>query len=82
MHAASGGVKTVLKQEQPTIDFAYASVVAIDEIKKGQVLNDGLIWVKRPGTGEILAYDLDKVLGKRAARSISRGEQLRWSDVE
>jgi len=82
VHAASGGVKTVLKQEQPTIDFAYASVVAIDQIQKGQVLNDGLIWVKRPGTGEILAYDLDKVLGKRAARSISRGEQLRWSDVE
>jgi N-acetylneuraminate synthase len=82
VHAASGGSKTVLKEEQPTIDFAYASVVAIAQIDKGQTLDDSLIWVKRPGTGEIIAYDLDKVLGKRSTRSIARGEQLRWSDVE
>jgi N-acetylneuraminate synthase len=72
----------VLQQEQPTIDFAYASVVAISQIEKGQQLDDSLVWVKRPGTGEIIAYDLDKVLGKRSTRSIARGEQLRWSDVE
>jgi N-acetylneuraminate synthase len=71
-----------LKEEQPTIDFAYASVVAIAQISKGQLLDDSLVWVKRPGTGEIIAYDLDKVLGKRSTRPIARGEQLRWSDVE
>jgi sialic acid synthase SpsE len=37
--------------------------------------------VKRPGTGEILAYDLEKVLGKKSASAMPRGHQLGWSDV-
>jgi N-acetylneuraminate synthase len=37
--------------------------------------------VKRPGTGEILAYDLEKVLGKTSTREMTRGHQLGWSDV-
>ena len=82
VHAASGGSKTVLGGEQPTIDFAYASVVAIAPVNPGDVLDESNIWVKRPGTGEILAFDLDKVLGKHSTRAITRGEQLRWSDVK
>ncbi|MEO8162391.1 MAG: N-acetylneuraminate synthase family protein [Ilumatobacteraceae bacterium] len=82
VHAASGGSKTVLSGEQPTIDFAYASVVSITPINNGEILTDRNIWVKRPGTGEILAFDFNQVVGKRATRSIDRGEQLKWSDVE
>ncbi len=82
VHAASGGSKTVLPGEQPTIDFAYASVVSISQINAGDVLTDQNIWVKRPGTGEILAFDFNQVVGKRATRSIGRGEQLKWTDVE
>ncbi|MEO8363869.1 MAG: N-acetylneuraminate synthase family protein [Ilumatobacteraceae bacterium] len=82
VHAASGGSKTVLAGEQPTIDFAYASVVSISQISAGDVLTDQNIWVKRPGTGEILAFDFNQVVGKRATRSIGRGEQLKWTDVE
>ncbi|MFA5774045.1 MAG: N-acetylneuraminate synthase family protein [Ilumatobacteraceae bacterium] len=82
VHAASGGSKTVLPGEQPTIDFAYASVVSISQISAGDVLTDQNIWVKRPGTGEILAFDFNQVVGKRATRPIGRGEQLKWTDVE
>ena len=81
VHQATGGSKTVLSEEQPTIDFAYASVVAIKNISKGEVLTEENIWVKRPGTGEILAYDLEKVLGKSSTREMPRGHQLGWSDV-
>lgn len=82
VHAASGGSKTVLSGEKPTIDFAYASVVAISAINSGDALNESNIWVKRPGTGEIMAFDLEKVIGKHSTRAITRGEQLRWSDVK
>lgn len=82
VHAASGGSKSVLPGEQPTIDFAYASVVSIAPITTGDILTYNNIWVKRPGTGEILAFDFNQVVGKRATRSIGRGEQLKWSDVE
>ena len=53
------GRKKPLKEEQSTIDFAYATVVAIDDISKGDEFTEDNIWVKRPGTGEILAEFFD-----------------------
>ncbi|NBX58424.1 MAG: polyhydroxyalkanoate biosynthesis repressor PhaR, partial [Gammaproteobacteria bacterium] len=64
IHRALGGTKAILAEEQPTIDFAYASVVSIRPIAKGEVLSMQNIWVKRPGTGEILAVDFERLLGK------------------
>ena len=81
VHEASGGSKTVLSEEQPTIDFAYASVVAIKDIAAGDAFTEENIWVKRPGTGEILAYDLEKVLGNKSERDLKRGHQIGWGDV-
>jgi len=43
-----GGTKEVLKEEQVTIDFAYATVVSIKKIKKGEKFTKDNIWVKRP----------------------------------
>jgi len=81
IHQALGGTKAILTEEQPTIDFAYASVVSIKPIAKGEVLTKQNIWVKRPGTGEILAVDFERLLGKAAARAIPLNAQLSWRDV-
>ncbi len=78
---AMGGTKSILKEEQPTIDFAYASVVAIDNIGKGELLTERNLWVKRPGTGNIPAKDYEKVLGKRAKVKIEKNSQLRWDQI-
>ncbi|MGD9559223.1 MAG: N-acetylneuraminate synthase family protein [Oscillospiraceae bacterium] len=61
-----GGEKAALPEEQVTIDFAYASVVSIRPIKKGEAFTPDNIWVKRPGTGEILAERYEQVLGRHA----------------
>jgi len=53
IHEALGGKKEILKEEQPTIDFAYACVVSIKKIKKGEILTKENTWVKRPVTGEM-----------------------------
>ena len=37
------------------------------------------IWVKRPGTGEILAKDLDETIGKIASINIPINTQLELS---
>ena len=79
---ALGGGKTILAEEQPTIEFAYACVVTIHDVKQGDVLSTANVWVKRPGTGEIKARDLDRVLGRHATRSIPANTQVRWKDVE
>jgi sialic acid synthase SpsE len=81
IHLALGGSKEILPEEQPTIDFAYACVVAIRDIAAGEPLAMDNIWVKRPGTGEILARDFDALLGRKAGRAIARDEQLRWEQV-
>ncbi len=77
-----GGVKEPAKEEQVTIDFAFATVCSIASIKKGEVLSKENIWVKRPGTGEILAEHFNTILGKRAVRDIENDEQLYWVDFE
>lgn len=82
IHKAMGGSKKILKEEQPTIDFAYASVVAIKEIKKGDIFSKDNIWVKRPGTGEIKALDYKKILGKRAKNIINKNSQIRWKEID
>ena len=76
-----GGIKQPAKEEQVTIDFAFATVCAIAPIKKGDLLTKENIWVKRPGTGEILAEHFNELLGKSALRDIENDEQLRWTDV-
>jgi len=81
IHQALGGTKAILSEEQSTIDFAYASVVSIKPIEKGEMLTKQNIWVKRPGTGEILAANFERLLGKVAARAIPLNAQLSWQDI-
>ena len=77
-----GGTKEPALEEQVTIDFAFATVCTIDNVKKGEVLTKENIWVKRPGTGKILAVHFNEVLGKIASRQIENDEQLDFSDFE
>ncbi|MFD2891004.1 N-acetylneuraminate synthase [Flavobacterium chuncheonense] len=77
-----GGTKKPAAEEQVTIDFAFATVCTIAPIQKGEPLSKENIWVKRPGTGKILAEHFNDILGKRATRSIENDEQLNFSDFE
>jgi len=81
VHEALGGAKGVLSEEQPTIDFAYASVVTLRPVAAGEIFDSTNVWVKRPGTGEILAPEFDTVLGARATQALPADHQLRRADV-
>lgn len=76
-----GGHKRALAEEQVTIDFAFATVVTIRPVKKGEVFTEENLWVKRPGTGEILAEDYPAVLGHAAAADIPNDTQLTRSMI-
>jgi len=77
-----GGSKTILPEEKPTIDFAYSSVVTINDIKKGEKITSENVWVKRPGTGEIPAEDFSKILNKKALVDIRKNVQLKMEMIE
>jgi N-acetylneuraminate synthase len=81
IHQALGGRKEILSEEQPTIDFAYASVVTIQAVKKDELFTEKNIWVKRPGTGEIPAAEYKNMLGKIAAEDVSCDVQLSYEMV-
>jgi sialic acid synthase SpsE len=82
VHAALGGSKRILAEEQPTIDFAYACVVTTADIAAGEPFTAENLWVKRPGTGEIRALHYERVLTGSAARDLPDGTQVAWADVD
>lgn len=77
-----GGNKEAAKEEQVTIDFAFATVVTIRPIKAGEIFTKENLWVKRPGTGEILAEEYKNILGKKAVCNIDNDTQLEWNMIQ
>ena len=82
IHQALGGTKNVLEGEQPCIAFAYSCVVTTQAVAQGEAFTMENIWVKRPGTGEILAADFTTVLGCTAVKDIPSGAQLKRSHIK
>lgn len=78
---ALAGKKDILPEEQPTIDFAYACVVTIKKIAKGERFSADNIWVKRPGTGAIKAERFNDVLGKQCLVDLEKDQQLKWENI-
>jgi len=77
-----GGNKVPADEEVVTSNFAFATVVSIDDISPGDLLNEKNIWVKRPGTGEIKAEFYNQIIGKSAKRIIKKDVHLNWDDFE
>jgi len=77
-----GGEKEPTPEEQPTIAFAFASVVAIKDIKAGEVLSEENIWVRRPGGGDFLAESYELLLGKKTSHDISSGSQIKRAYID
>lgn len=77
-----GGEKNIIKEEQVTIDFAYSTVCAISDIKKGETFTKENIWVKRPGKNGLLAEFYDDILGEVAKKNIKNDSQIKTEDFK
>lgn len=62
-------MKTVLDCERDVRTVSRQSVVSVGPIAAGTAITPQHLTIKRPGTG-ILAYRLDEVVGRTAARDI------------
>lgn len=67
--------------EENVAAMARRSVVAIRDLKKGQLLTKELLAIRRPGTG-IPPKSLSEVIGKTATEDISSGTPLTWDMLE
>ena len=81
LHAELGGSKGPAREEQVTIDFAFATVVTIAPVRAGEPFTMQNLWVKRPGTGPIAAERFETLLGKRASRDIPADTHLADADI-
>ncbi len=74
--------KFIANVEKDVYKFARSSIVSDKNLKKGDIITRQNIWARRPGNGEIPAFEFEKVLGKTLKRDIARNTQIKWSDLE
>ncbi len=77
-----GGTKEALPEEQVTIDFAFATLVTIRPIKKGERFTKDNLWAKRPGAGSIRAERFEEVLQKTATQDIPADTHIEPSMIQ
>lgn len=73
--ALGTGIKQVSSSERKNITIARKSIIAARNIKKGEVLTEDNITVKRPGNG-ISPMKWDEVIGKIAKRDFVEDELI------
>lgn len=67
--------KRISPSERKNLEIARKSIVASRDIKKGEVLSEANLTVKRPGNG-ISPMRWDEILGKRAIRNFQTDELI------
>ena len=74
---ARGGKKKPLRQEAKTIAFASPSVASNDFLKKGDILSNKNISLKRPGGGDFGINDLFSLYGRKVLKEIPKNTQIK-----
>lgn len=75
------GHKTYLKEERVTIDFAFNSIIANEDLRVGDIINYNNTTTRRPGNVGIPAYEYDNVLGKKLIVAKSKGQHINYEDL-
>jgi len=73
--ALGSSIKVASKSEKPNINIARKSIVASSEIKKGDVLNESNLAIKRPGNG-ISPMRWDDIVGSIALKDYEKDELI------
>jgi hypothetical protein len=81
VYLSRGNIKKPIPEEKRTMDFAFASVAAIEDIFKGEILNSKNIFPLRPNSGHFKIKDYERLLGRKVKKDIKKGFQLKKNDV-
>ena len=79
--ALGSGVKVPSESELKSKEWARKSIVAKTDIKKGTVIKEDMLTLKRPGTG-ISPKDISKVIGRKAQKDIKMDSLLQFDDLQ
>ena len=76
------GKKELVKEEKKTSRFAFASVVSIKDIAKGEIFSKKNIWVKRPEMVIFQQKNTTVFLEKKSLSSIKKNTQIKNKHVK
>ena len=79
--ALGTGEKLPAPVEIEVSKVARKSLVAVCGMKKGHMLREADLSAKRPGTG-IPAMDVEKVIGRKLVRDVSKNALIHWFDLD
>jgi len=75
------GIKEPSKSEQTNLQTNRASIIVMEDITAGSVINEKMVDIRRPGSGIQPIY-FEKILGKKALIDIPRETPLQWNMLE
>jgi len=75
------GIKAPADSEKDVIPFVRKCLVAKANIRKGTVLTDNIIAIKRAGVGGLEPKHLSKIIGKKTKMDINKDEMITWDKV-
>ena len=78
---AKGSYKGPIPEENSTINFAFASIVATKDIDEGELITENNIFPRRPGGGDYPSFDYYNLLGKRTKNKIKVNSRIKKTDI-
>ena len=75
------GIKEPSKSEQTNLQTNRVSIIVMEDITAGSVINEKMVDIRRPGSGIQPIY-FEKILGKKALIDIPRETPLQWDMLE
>ncbi|MDB2411931.1 N-acetylneuraminate synthase family protein [Litoricolaceae bacterium] len=76
-----GAGKEICDAERVTANFAFSSVVALRNLRSGELLDRTNIFPMRPSGGDFGPEDFESLLGRRLVLDVKKGAQLRLRDL-
>lgn len=77
---ALGNTRMVNPKEQGIREWAHRSLVSLVDIPAGSVIEQSMIWSKRPGTG-IPSWRMDEIIGMKTVRDIKANALIKMEDL-
>ena len=77
--ALGDGIKKVTKSESNNIKVARKSVHILNNLKKGTVLSQNHLIMKRPGDG-ITGFEIKYILGRKIISDLKKDHKVSWKD--
>jgi N-acetylneuraminate synthase len=74
------GIKRPTKREKKIISQVRRSIVAANNLKKGTIITEEMLQIKRPGNG-IKPEMISILIGRKLKRDIMEDELIKWDDI-